>query len=55
MAYKIGKQMISLAEGMPNESIFPFDRLQMSIKNGSQLLLGENELAMALQYLPSQG
>ncbi|XP_045520041.1 kynurenine/alpha-aminoadipate aminotransferase, mitochondrial [Pieris brassicae] len=55
MVYKIGKQMISLAEGMPNEGIFPFDRMQMTMKNGNKLVLEENELAMALQYLPSQG
>ncbi|CAG4966453.1 unnamed protein product [Colias eurytheme] len=55
LAYKIGKQMISLAEGMPNEQIFPFDRLEISTKSGGKILMEGDELAMALQYLPSQG
>ncbi|CAK1547863.1 unnamed protein product [Leptosia nina] len=55
MVYKIGKQMISLAEGMPNEGTFPFNHLEMNLKSGSKLVLEEQELAKALQYLPSQG
>ncbi|XP_038218057.1 kynurenine/alpha-aminoadipate aminotransferase, mitochondrial [Zerene cesonia] len=55
LAYKIGKEMISLAEGMPNEQIFPFDRIEISTKTGGKILLEGDELDMSLQYLPSQG
>ncbi|KPI98582.1 Kynurenine/alpha-aminoadipate aminotransferase, mitochondrial [Papilio xuthus] len=55
LAYKLGKQVISLAEGMPNEEMFPFARLQLSTKTGKDLVLEGSELAAALQYMPSQG
>ncbi|KAJ8708609.1 hypothetical protein PYW08_009991 [Mythimna loreyi] len=54
MAYKVGKQMISLAEGMPNEKVFPFTRLEMHTPY-DRLVLDGKELAGALQYVPSQG
>ncbi|XP_072946545.1 kynurenine/alpha-aminoadipate aminotransferase, mitochondrial [Epargyreus clarus] len=55
LAYKVGKQMISLAEGMPNEDMFPFSKLELTTKTGAKLLLEDKELATALQYVPSQG
>ncbi|XP_022837571.1 kynurenine/alpha-aminoadipate aminotransferase, mitochondrial [Spodoptera litura] len=54
LAYKVGKEMISLAEGMPNEQVFPFTRLSMDTKFSSLVLEGK-DLAAALQYVPSQG
>ncbi|CAB3226197.1 unnamed protein product, partial [Arctia plantaginis] len=55
LSYKVGKQMISLAEGMPNENVFPFKRLLLDSSCGEPLELEGKELAAALQYLPSQG
>ncbi|XP_068624195.1 kynurenine/alpha-aminoadipate aminotransferase, mitochondrial [Battus philenor] len=55
LAYKVGKQVISLAEGMPNEDMFPFSRLHLQLKAGGELVLEGKELATALQYMPSQG
>ncbi|CAG9568770.1 unnamed protein product [Danaus chrysippus] len=55
LAYKVGKDMISLAEGMPNEAIFPFTKLELSTRSGGKIILEEAELAPALQYVPSQG
>ncbi|CAH0598368.1 unnamed protein product [Chrysodeixis includens] len=54
LSYKVGKEMISLAEGMPNEQVFPFTRLTLDTKSSSIKLEGK-ELAAALQYIPSQG
>ncbi|XP_049706282.2 kynurenine/alpha-aminoadipate aminotransferase, mitochondrial [Helicoverpa armigera] len=54
LAYKVGKDMISLAEGMPNEQVFPYKRLALDTRFSSLVLEGK-ELAAALQYLPSQG
>ncbi|CAH0714778.1 unnamed protein product, partial [Brenthis ino] len=55
MGYKVGKEMFSLAEGMPNEAIFPFTRLELTTRSGGSLVLDEKDLASALQYIPSQG
>lgn len=55
LAYKVGKRMISLAEGMPNEEVFPFKRISMEMKDGSELVFQGKELSDALQYVPSQG
>uniref|UniRef100_A0A2A4K0Z8 Aminotransferase class I/classII large domain-containing protein n=1 Tax=Heliothis virescens TaxID=7102 RepID=A0A2A4K0Z8_HELVI len=54
LAYKVGKEMISLAEGMPNEQVFPFTKLALDTRYSSLVLEGK-ELAAALQYVPSQG
>ncbi|CAH2098021.1 unnamed protein product [Euphydryas editha] len=55
LSYKVGKEMLSLAEGMPNEAIFPFTRLELTLRTGRTITLEEKELAPALQYVPSQG
>ncbi|KAI8423902.1 hypothetical protein MSG28_012900 [Choristoneura fumiferana] len=55
LAYGVGRQMISLAEGMPNEEVFPFNRLEMGWTKGGALHMEGKELSTALQYLPSQG
>ncbi|XP_063547153.1 kynurenine/alpha-aminoadipate aminotransferase, mitochondrial [Cydia strobilella] len=54
LAYGVGRQMISLAEGMPNEEVFPFTRLELGSTAGAFHIEGK-ELATALQYVPSQG
>lgn len=55
LAYKVGKEFISLAEGMPNDDAFPFKKLTLDMKNGDNLVMEEKALATALQYIPSQG
>ncbi|XP_041972044.1 kynurenine/alpha-aminoadipate aminotransferase, mitochondrial [Aricia agestis] len=55
LAYKVGRQMLSLAEGMPNEGVFPFRHLQLTTTAGGTLTIDGAELATALQYVPSQG
>lgn len=55
LAYKVDKKMISLAEGMPNEGVFPFKKLSMDMKKGGGIMMEGKELAAALQYVPSQG
>lgn len=47
--------MISLAEGMPNELTFPFTEIAIKLSDGSDFVLDGEELAAALQYIPSQG
>ncbi|XP_037301033.1 kynurenine/alpha-aminoadipate aminotransferase, mitochondrial isoform X4 [Manduca sexta] len=47
--------MISLAEGMPNEEVFPFKRLSLEMKGGGGMLFEGKQLGAALQYVPSQG
>lgn len=55
LAYKVGKDVISLAEGMPNENVFPFQRMTLETHTGGILQLEGKSLAAALQYVPSQG
>ena len=49
------KEAISLAEGMPNESTFPFDKIDVSLKDGSMFTISGSLLGAALQYMPTQG
>lgn len=49
------KGSISLAEGMPNEQTFPFERIAIVLKDGTTFDLNGAELGAALQYIPSQG
>ncbi|KAF5280892.1 hypothetical protein FQR65_LT03041 [Abscondita terminalis] len=53
--YMAPKEAISLAEGMPNEATFPFDKLNVVMKDGSSFTLKGQQLGTALQYIPSQG
>lgn len=53
--YNAPKESISLAEGMPNEMTFPFEQINVVLKNGSQFTLEGPELHSALQYIPTQG
>lgn len=54
-AYSAGKDVVSLAEGMPNENSFPFTEIAIKLNDGSSFTLDEKELASALQYIPTQG
>ncbi|KAH1006714.1 hypothetical protein HUJ05_007422 [Dendroctonus ponderosae] len=53
--YGAPKESISLAEGMPNEVTFPFQAINILMKDGSTLSLQGQQLNSALQYIPTQG
>ncbi|VEN51376.1 unnamed protein product [Callosobruchus maculatus] len=53
--YNAPKESISLAEGMPNEMTFPFQEINIVLKDGSQFSLQGAVLNSALQYIPTQG
>ncbi|XP_043282360.1 kynurenine/alpha-aminoadipate aminotransferase, mitochondrial-like [Venturia canescens] len=55
LAYSASHNIISLAEGMPNEETFPFTEISMKTVDGKTCVLQGEELAAALQYIPSQG
>ncbi|XP_058792059.1 kynurenine/alpha-aminoadipate aminotransferase, mitochondrial-like [Phymastichus coffea] len=55
IAYSAPNNVISLAEGMPNEQTFPFCEISVKLIDGSDFVLEGDELAAALQYIPSQG
>ncbi|XP_011165573.1 kynurenine/alpha-aminoadipate aminotransferase, mitochondrial [Solenopsis invicta] len=55
IAYSAPKDTISLAEGMPNEQMFPFIEISTTLSDGSSFALDKDELAAALQYIPTQG
>ncbi|XP_076637340.1 kynurenine/alpha-aminoadipate aminotransferase, mitochondrial [Colletes latitarsis] len=46
---------ISLANGMPNTTTFPFEKISVTYKNGKEVKLVGEELSWSLQYGPSQG
>nr|XP_039259967.1 kynurenine/alpha-aminoadipate aminotransferase, mitochondrial-like [Styela clava] len=46
---------ISFGPGMPNPSTFPFESIDVKIKNGSTVKIEGEELARALQYSKSGG
>ncbi|XP_043916358.1 kynurenine/alpha-aminoadipate aminotransferase, mitochondrial-like [Protopterus annectens] len=47
--------MISLAGGVPNPSLFPYETTTISLKDGSKLDFGWNIMQQALQYSSSAG
>ncbi|XP_018321016.1 kynurenine/alpha-aminoadipate aminotransferase, mitochondrial-like [Agrilus planipennis] len=53
--YNAPKEAISLAEGMPNEATFPFEKITVQLKDGSNFTLRGPQLGSALQYLPTRG
>lgn len=53
--YMAPKEAISLAEGMPNELTFPFEKLNVVMKDGSNFSIKGAQLGAALQYIPTQG
>ncbi|XP_066599041.1 kynurenine/alpha-aminoadipate aminotransferase, mitochondrial-like [Prorops nasuta] len=55
IAYSASNNVVSLAEGMPNEETFPFTEIAVKLYDGSSFTLEEKELGAALQYIPSQG
>ncbi|XP_046746072.1 kynurenine/alpha-aminoadipate aminotransferase, mitochondrial-like [Diprion similis] len=55
IAYSAPMELISLAEGMPNEETFPFTEISLKLIDGSSFTLEGQELGAALQYIPSQG
>ena len=55
IAYSAPHSIISLAEGMPNEETFPFTEITLKLIGGKSCVLEGEELAAALQYIPSQG
>ena len=55
IAYSAPHSVISLAEGMPNEETFPFAEIAVKLIDGTDFVLEGEDLAAALQYIPSQG
>ncbi|XP_076668048.1 kynurenine/alpha-aminoadipate aminotransferase, mitochondrial [Andrena cerasifolii] len=55
IAYSAPRNVVSLAEGMPNEETFPFKEISIKLNDGSSFTLKERELGAALQYIPTQG
>ncbi|KAL1502238.1 hypothetical protein ABEB36_007411 [Hypothenemus hampei] len=53
--YSAPKECISLAEGMPNEVTFPFQAINIVMKDGTTLSIQGQQLNSALQYIPTQG
>ncbi|XP_017775231.1 PREDICTED: kynurenine/alpha-aminoadipate aminotransferase, mitochondrial [Nicrophorus vespilloides] len=53
--YNAPKGAISLAEGMPNEMTFPFENINVNLKDGSTFSISGPELGASLQYIPTQG
>ncbi|XP_076259720.1 kynurenine/alpha-aminoadipate aminotransferase, mitochondrial [Rhynchophorus ferrugineus] len=53
--YGAPKESISLAEGMPNEVTFPFQAMNLVMKDGTSITIQGQQLNTALQYIPSQG
>ncbi|XP_076758302.1 kynurenine/alpha-aminoadipate aminotransferase, mitochondrial [Xylocopa sonorina] len=49
------KDAISLATGMPNAKMFPFEEIVVTYKGGTKITLSGEELAWSLQYGPTQG
>lgn len=47
--------MISLAGGMPNPNMFPFETASFTIKGGRSITFGQETMKRALQYSPSSG
>uniref|UniRef100_UPI00398E7823 kynurenine/alpha-aminoadipate aminotransferase, mitochondrial isoform X2 n=1 Tax=Pristiophorus japonicus TaxID=55135 RepID=UPI00398E7823 len=47
--------MISLAAGMPNPNMFPFESASFTMKNGLNITFGTNTMYRALQYSASAG
>ena len=46
---------IYLAGGMPNTCTFPFNEVNVSCKDGTNIKIKDRDLDLALQYGPSKG
>ncbi|KAF7992079.1 hypothetical protein HCN44_001404 [Aphidius gifuensis] len=55
ISYSMPHNVISLAEGMPNEETFPITEITVKLTGGASFVLEGDELGAALQYIPSQG
>jgi kynurenine/2-aminoadipate aminotransferase len=47
--------MVSLGGGLPNAKLFPFESMNVKLRSGGELAIGESDLATALQYSPTPG
>eukprot|EP01117_Protostelium_nocturnum_P003432 TRINITY_DN1445_c0_g1_i1.p1 TRINITY_DN1445_c0_g1~~TRINITY_DN1445_c0_g1_i1.p1 ORF type:complete len:429 (-),score=123.17 TRINITY_DN1445_c0_g1_i1:60-1346(-) len=47
--------MISLGGGTPNPSLFPFDSMAITLKDGTKLEIPKQSMEIGLQYSPSYG
>lgn len=52
---KLPPGSIKLGVGVPNVHTFPFKGFEVELASGEHIKLNEEELAAALQYLPSVG
>lgn len=50
-----GPSMISLAGGMPNPNLFPFQEAEFKLRDGTVLRLNEEKMRVALQYGATNG
>ncbi|XP_050524500.1 kynurenine/alpha-aminoadipate aminotransferase, mitochondrial-like [Daktulosphaira vitifoliae] len=55
LAEKLPPGSIKLGVGVPNVQTFPFKGFEVELASGENIKLNQNELAAALQYLPSIG
>eukprot|EP00096_Caligus_rogercresseyi_P015189 TRINITY_DN7630_c0_g1_i1.p1 TRINITY_DN7630_c0_g1~~TRINITY_DN7630_c0_g1_i1.p1 ORF type:complete len:360 (-),score=103.33 TRINITY_DN7630_c0_g1_i1:226-1305(-) len=49
------KTIIPLSAGQPNSTLFPFTKMTLDIKGGSQIVISGDQLHRALQYQPTDG
>jgi kynurenine/2-aminoadipate aminotransferase len=47
--------MISLGGGMPHGDTFPFQKMSIQLKDGTDLRVDENDMRLALQYSATNG
>lgn len=52
---KSGPSMISLAGGLPNPDLFPFQEAEFKLRDGTVLQLNEDKMKVALQYGSTNG
>uniref|UniRef100_T1H8P7 Aminotran_1_2 domain-containing protein n=1 Tax=Rhodnius prolixus TaxID=13249 RepID=T1H8P7_RHOPR len=48
-------ETISFAVGVPNVNTFPFEEINIKLKDGNTIVIKGKDLGTALQYLPSRG
>lgn len=48
-------ELVYLAGGLPNPSLFPFDSASIKLKDGSELQIDQEKMKTALQYGPTYG
>lgn len=55
LVMRSGPSMISLAGGMPNPDMFPFQEAEFKLRDGTVLRLSEDRMKVALQYGATNG